>query len=584
MSTPGELLEALGREARARIGSGRDTATRVYRGRSVEELVPQIQRDLGADAIIVRRREGLTGGVLGFFQRAFVEIEAMPGAPGVDVYDEAAGSASRARAAPRSRRCAAVRDPRRRPRSRPPPQGAPAAGYSPSALRRHPPLRRRSSRPDTAVRACRDERAAQPTSPHRAQPATLPSAPRARVPRHEPLSAPSAPAPERLVHAGAGRPHQPRAATTPPAAPLPPFYTREPAAPAPRAWQRLRHRASGRAGARGPREGPAARARSRARARTRWDGPRSSRSWSRESSREPIAPRAYARAARRAAPRRAAPASAAWWRPARMPRARAGVARSLQALRHRRGARRRADRQRQRPRARARAARRASRRRCARRSRSGSPWRRRCPPRAPRSSSSARAAPARRPCCAALLGAYRKSSSLPASFATIMREPGPRRPGPQRGPGRAGRAADDAQPVRHEARAGAAPHARCGRCAGRAATAWRWWTRRACRRPTARASASSRACSRELEPERVVVALPATLGATAAAQLLQALKPLGANALAVTHADETDQIGVAVEAACRFGLAPEYMLERARAGGWRLRQLAPSALAERLLP
>ena len=60
----------------------------------------------------------------------------------------------------------------------------------------------------------------------------------------------------------------------------------------------------------------------------------------------------------------------------------------------------------------------------------------------------------------------------------------------------------------------------------------------------------------ELEPERVVVALPATLGATAAAQLLQALRPLGANALAVTHADETDQIGVAVEAACRFGLAP----------------------------
>jgi nucleotide-binding universal stress UspA family protein len=62
MSTPGELLEALGREARARFGSGGEPTTRVYRGRSVEELVPQIQRDLGADAIIVRRREGLTGG------------------------------------------------------------------------------------------------------------------------------------------------------------------------------------------------------------------------------------------------------------------------------------------------------------------------------------------------------------------------------------------------------------------------------------------------------------------------------------------------------------------------------------------
>src|ERR1700689_3205464 len=60
----------------------------VYRGRSVDEVIPQIQRDLGSDAIIVRRREGLTGGILGFFQHPFVEIEALPGAPGIDVYDE----------------------------------------------------------------------------------------------------------------------------------------------------------------------------------------------------------------------------------------------------------------------------------------------------------------------------------------------------------------------------------------------------------------------------------------------------------------------------------------------------------------
>ena len=33
--------------------------------------------------------------------------------------------------------------------------------------------------------------------------------------------------------------------------------------------------------------------------------------------------------------------------------------------------------------------------------------------------------------------------------------------------------------------------------------------------------------------------------------------------LIITHAEETDQIGVAVEAACRFGLAPEYMLQAA---------------------
>ena len=63
-----------------------------------------------------------------------------------------------------------------------------------------------------------------------------------------------------------------------------------------------------------------------------------------------------------------------------------------------------------------------------------------------------------------------------------------------------------------------------------------------------------------LAPDRVVLALPATLGATPAAQLLQALRPLNATALAITHADETDQLGVAVQAACTFGPAPVHLL------------------------
>ena len=87
-----------------------------------------------------------------------------------------------------------------------------------------------------------------------------------------------------------------------------------------------------------------------------------------------------------------------------------------------------------------------------------------------------------------------------------------------------------------------------------------------------------------LEPERVTVALPMTLGAVAAAQLLEALRPLKTNALALTHADETDQIGVAVQAACEWGLAPEYTLDRARAGGWKLRAIDPTGLAATLLP
>ncbi len=87
----------------------------------------------------------------------------------------------------------------------------------------------------------------------------------------------------------------------------------------------------------------------------------------------------------------------------------------------------------------------------------------------------------------------------------------------------------------------------------------------------------------ELAPERVVIVLPTTLGAVATAQLLQALRPLGANALALTHSEETDQMGVAVEAACKFGLAPEYMLKRARPGGWTIGRGDPTGLAAKLV-
>lgn len=90
----------------------------------------------------------------------------------------------------------------------------------------------------------------------------------------------------------------------------------------------------------------------------------------------------------------------------------------------------------------------------------------------------------------------------------------------------------------------------------------------------------------QLRPDRVVLALPATLGATPAAQLLAALGPLQANALAITHADETDQLGVAVQTACAFGLAPIHLLARAESAprSWALSWIDPSLLADRLLP
>src|SRR3954471_12330857 len=69
--------------------------TKTFRGRSLEEVLPQIKADLGPDAEIIRQREGLTGGVGGFFQRACIEVEARPGdaveetpAARFDAYDD----------------------------------------------------------------------------------------------------------------------------------------------------------------------------------------------------------------------------------------------------------------------------------------------------------------------------------------------------------------------------------------------------------------------------------------------------------------------------------------------------------------
>jgi flagellar biosynthesis protein FlhF len=70
--------------------------TRTYRGASLEELLPRIREELGEDAVITRQREGVVGGVGGFFGKKMIEVEARgagaPAAPApaarFDVYDE----------------------------------------------------------------------------------------------------------------------------------------------------------------------------------------------------------------------------------------------------------------------------------------------------------------------------------------------------------------------------------------------------------------------------------------------------------------------------------------------------------------
>jgi flagellar biosynthesis protein FlhF len=69
--------------------NGRET--RVFRGKSLAEILPRIRQELGPDAVITRQREGLQGGIAGFFQKQFVEVEAHGGGGAtLDVYDDTA--------------------------------------------------------------------------------------------------------------------------------------------------------------------------------------------------------------------------------------------------------------------------------------------------------------------------------------------------------------------------------------------------------------------------------------------------------------------------------------------------------------
>ncbi len=68
------------------------SGVRTYRGRKLEDLIPQIRAELGPDAIILRQREGLMGGVGGFFAQKCVEVDAQAAGGrdriSIDMYDE----------------------------------------------------------------------------------------------------------------------------------------------------------------------------------------------------------------------------------------------------------------------------------------------------------------------------------------------------------------------------------------------------------------------------------------------------------------------------------------------------------------
>jgi flagellar biosynthesis protein FlhF len=72
------------------------TKTHLYRGRSLDELVPRIRQELGDDAVIVARRETSSGGVGGFFAKREIEVEVRPGAQSAAMAEQFAEQLSQA--------------------------------------------------------------------------------------------------------------------------------------------------------------------------------------------------------------------------------------------------------------------------------------------------------------------------------------------------------------------------------------------------------------------------------------------------------------------------------------------------------
>jgi flagellar biosynthesis protein FlhF len=63
------------------------STTKTFRASNLTEALAQVRAELAPDAVVIRRREGLHGGVAGFFQKAVVEIEAHAGG-GIDLRDD----------------------------------------------------------------------------------------------------------------------------------------------------------------------------------------------------------------------------------------------------------------------------------------------------------------------------------------------------------------------------------------------------------------------------------------------------------------------------------------------------------------
>jgi hypothetical protein len=457
-------------------------ATRIYRGRTVEELIPKIQAELGADAIVVRREKGLTGGIAGFFQRPFVEIEAKAGTPRLDLYDE--DDAAPVLPPPLEQAptpFAQVPPPLQQDPTTfaqgltpQPPRGAYARNSLAAFAGTDPAEQFRELTPSGLI-----ERAVRSNGMHGTLPAQSEDPFAAALAEAEAAVLPAASATSPTTVAELAAASTPRSATeTASAAPS------QPLAPRGRARAQIEESLLGFGVG------------------------------------EPLVRELIETAAAHVLP----------LMPARSSLARAvhrTIAQRIPSL----------------------------------------------PPLPVGSATIAVVGPGgsgKTACCAALLEAYRERSTLPAACATVL-------PGETQGELQALLSPSVLEPT-----AIATPEVTQALDAAREEGLL--LLDLPALSPADRGSIKAfAALLRSLKPDRVIVALPATLGAKPVAQLLEALRPLGASALAITHADETDQLGVAVQAACAFDLAPEYLLDRGHGRGG-LIQIDPAYLAERLLP
>jgi flagellar biosynthesis protein FlhF len=184
------------------------TATKTFRARSLSDALAQVREELGPDAVVIRRREGLEGGVAGFFQKAVVEIEAQPGgaaieAPATSVLDDDAPIVPEPMAAPARMAPTLARD-------------AAAAGFAAAlATAERAPIDPSEARAEIPVRPA-------PVRPHTDAAVDAFPTPRDSAPEVVPVVAVA---------------QAPVAAPTPAAvaAPAPTFVPEPPAAPAPAA-------------------------------------------------------------------------------------------------------------------------------------------------------------------------------------------------------------------------------------------------------------------------------------------------------------------------------------------------------------